>query len=282
MIIKLQHILKTLLPSKIKYFIKIIQKVIKNPDLQSLKQLCNLYKLSKLMISGQVAIIPVGFRCHTKGRLYSKLGIVQASLPFDNGFFTPHAVGNILRKQHIDLKFNDKLSQTICIKNENFTDNKFGLGIKFETSTYDEINNLAKSKQQNDINKYLDSTFGYYTLDKKNDYVLAHYNWHEFADINHSNGHTEPEYNLIKINELLNRRIQRLINICEKAKIIFFIYDENQGYNYMAINDTYFRLKDLSPIESAANDKFKAKSIIIKLKDIKSPYQMMKLIQGNT
>lgn len=276
---ELKTYLKRLLPLKIKDYLRIIKKIINNPDLQSPKQIFNLYRLNKLMNSGQVAIIPVGFRCFTKGRLYSKLGIVQASLPFDNGFFTPHAVSEILRNQRIDLNFNDKSSQTVCIKNERYLDNKFGIGIKFETSTYDSINDLAKSKNQKDINKYLDSTFGYYTLDKKYDYVLAHYNWHEFADIKHLNGQTDPEYNLLKISGLMNRRIQRLVKICEKAKIIFFVYDETQGYNYMAINDTYYSLKNLDSIKAAAKDKFNAKSIVIKAKEIKSPYQMMKIIK---
>jgi hypothetical protein len=233
------------------------------------------------MTSGQVAIIPVGFRCYTKGILYSKLGIVQPSLPFDNGFFPPDAVGKILRKQYIDLKFNDKSSQTVCIKNEYYIDSNFGLGIKFETSTYNEINNVARSKNQEDINKFLDSSFGYYTLDIKNNYILAHYNWHEFADIKYSNGHTEPGYNLIKINELLNRIIQRLLNMCEKAKIIFFIYDENQQYNFMAINDKYFNLNNLEPIKAAVKDKFNAKSIVIKSNDIKSPYDILEIIKNN-
>jgi len=173
-------------------------------------------------------------------------------------------------------------SHTVCIKNENYTDSKFGLGIKFETSTYDEINNLAKSKTQKDINKYLDSTFGYYTLDIKHGYVLAHYNWHDFADTAHSKGCTEPEYNLIKISELLNKRIERLVNICRKAKNIILVYDETQGYNFMAIDDAYFSLNDLDLIKAAVKDKFNAKSIVIKSEDIKSPYDMMRLIKNNS
>nr|WP_321466841.1 hypothetical protein [uncultured Desulfobulbus sp.] len=234
------------------------------------------------MNSGEVAIIPAGFRCFTKRNLYSKLGIIQASLPFDNGFFTPHSIGKILKNQNIDLKYNDKSTQTACIKNENYTDIKYGLGIKFETSTYEEINNLAKSKTQKDIKKYLDSTFGYYTLDMNHGYVLAHYNWHKFADIATSKGHTDPEYNLIKISELLNMRIERLVNICRKAKIIFFVYDESQGYNFMCIDDSYFSLSDLEPIKSAANDMFNGRSIIIESKDIESPYHIMSIIKNIT
>jgi len=66
--------------------------------------------------------------------------------------------------------------------------------------------------------------------------------------------------------------------MCEKAKIIFFIYDETQGYNYMAIDNTYFSLNHLGIIEAAAKEKFNAKSIVIKAKDIQSPYHIMRII----
>lgn len=239
------------------------------------------YKLRKLIESGEVAIIPVGFRCFTKEHLYPKLGISQPSLPFDSGFFSPYSVGEILRKQRINLKFNDPSSQTVCIKTEHYTDNKLGLGVKFETSTYDEINRLAMDKDQKDINKYLDSTFGYYTLDIDNHYVLAHYNWHMFADKSYSKGCVEPEHNLVKINELMNRRVQRLVRMCNNAKIVFFVYDETQGYNFIAIDGSYFDLRDLEPIETVVRDKFKAKSVIIRSKEIKSPSHILKLIKCN-
>jgi len=239
------------------------------------------HKLKKLIASRRVVIIPAGFRCFTKERLYPKLGICQASLPFDSGFFPPYAVAEIIKNQRVDLKINDASSQTVCIKSECYHDSKRGLGIKFETTSYAEINCLAKNKKQKDINKYLDSTFGYYTLDVKNDYVLAHYNWHEFADAKHSNGHTEPAFNLVKINELMNRRIQRLMGLCEKAEIIFFIYDETQHYNFMAINNTYFDLNDLDPIEDAAKSTFKAKSFVMKSKGIESARDMIEIIRNH-
>ncbi len=240
------------------------------------------YKLRRLMLVGKVAIIPVGFRCFTKEYLYPKLRISQASLPFDSGFFSPYSVGKIIKNQQIDLKFNDPSSQTVCIKHENYTDSKLGLGIKFETSTYEEVGHLAISKDQEDINKYLDSTFGYYTLDVKNSYVLAHYNWYRFADVEYSNGHTEPEYNLIKMSELLNRRIQRFINMCEKAEIIFFVYSETQGYHYMAIDDVYYNLNDMEPIILASKSMFKAKPVVVREEDITSPRYLVKMYKEST
>ena len=119
-------------------------------------------------------------------------------------------------------------------------------------------------------------------LDKKYNYVLAHYNWHKFADFDRSSGQIEPKENLVKINELMNKRIQRLVNICKNAKIIFFVYDETQGYNFMAVNNTYYSLNDLDPIKAAAEDTFNAKSIIIKAEEIKSPFHIMTIIKNNS
>ncbi len=48
--------------------------------------------------------------------------------------------------------------------------------------------------------------------------------------------------------------------MCEKAKIIFFVYDETQGYNFMAIDDSYYDLNSLEPIKEAVKNKFNAKS----------------------
>ena len=267
----LEYSFKNLFLAKIKHVLRVIV---------SPKQSYCSYKLRKMMKSGRVAIVPCGFRCFTKERLYPKLGISQASLPFDVGFFPPSAVGETIRNQRVDLKINDPATQTACIKSEEYNDSKFGFGIKFETVTYDEINHLVKDRNQKDINKYLDDTFGYYTLDVKNGYVLAHYNWHEFANVKNSNGCTEPAYNLIKINELMNRRIHRLVNLCEKAEIIIFIYDETQGYEFMAIDDVYFNLHDLEPIKKALKSKFSAKLMVMKSEDIKTPHDMLSMINN--
>ncbi|MEO0803801.1 MAG: hypothetical protein AAFY57_16210, partial [Cyanobacteria bacterium J06642_2] len=145
MVFKLKRTLIKKLPLEAQEFLRIF---IKNPSLLYPRQLLSLYKLRRLIASGQVAIVPVGFRCWTKIRLYRKLGISQASLPFDNGFFPPDAVAQVLGAQHISLDFNDRLPQTVCIKNESFTDINTDYGIKFEKSTYDKINHLAKSKEQ--------------------------------------------------------------------------------------------------------------------------------------
>lgn len=44
-------------------------------------------ELKRMLDSGELAIVPVGFRCHTKNKLFEALDFSQKSLPFDNGFF---------------------------------------------------------------------------------------------------------------------------------------------------------------------------------------------------
>jgi hypothetical protein len=279
MTFEVKNYLKKILSPLIVFHLRVANNFIKNPAFRPPKQFFALYKLNYLMYIGQVAIIPVGFRCFTKTELYPRLGISQATLPFDNGFFPPQAVSKILEKQHVDLKFSGHSSHAVCIKHEFYHDCQLGLGIKFETSTYNEINELAKSEDQKDLNKYLDSSRAYYTLDLKNNYVLAHYNWHKFSDTKHSNGNTDPEYNLARLNELINKRIKRLLDMCSKAEIILFVYDETQGYNFMAIDDICFGLADLEPIKTRAKAMFGTKALVIQSKYIKSPHHMVKIIK---
>lgn len=235
-------------------------------------------KLNKLVKDGSVAIIPIGFRCHTKKKISELLGIAQPSLPFDSGFFPPFAVANVINDPLISMNFSDRKSQTVCIKYENHNDSALGLGVKFQKSTYDEINSLATSKNLKDINMYLDSTFGYYTLDLKHKFVLAHYNWHKFSDPEKSKCCTDPELNLNNINAVLNKRIERMFNMCLNAKHVFFIFQRSGGYNYMCIDDNFFDLHDLDCIKLAVKKRFKAQSFVITDNEISNAENLLKMI----
>lgn len=161
------------------------------------------------------------------------LGVSQASLPFDSGFFPPASVASVLANPKINMRFDDeKLTHSVCLKFEGCTDSAGNRGIEFKRSSYDEINTIVTSKNIENINQYLDSTFGYYTLDENHKFVLAHYNWHEFSDKSKYKGITDPTLNLEAINKSLNKRIDRLFDICNSAKYIFFIYGEYQNYEY--------------------------------------------------
>ena len=229
--------------------------------------------LRKMIKSGNMVVIPVGFRCFAKDKIKESLGIsFGKTYPFDNGFFPPVSVANVLRRKKINLT-NSQSNQkhTVCLKRENYYDSVYGHGIKFTKSTYHFINSTVTNTELKNLNRYLDTSFGYYTLDIENNFVLAHYNWHKFADLEKSGGIYDPIINIQNINNTLNKRINRMFNACNKATHLIFIFVETQGYEYMIINDTHHDLKDLTIIENTVKELFsnKKKVIVKNLKDIK-------------
>lgn len=236
-------------------------------------------ELKKKMESGEVIILPIGFRCHTNMKFKKKIRINQKSSIFNSGFFPPSSVVSIFKHPKVNLKYSDKTSHSVCIKYEHYSDTKHGKGIKFKKTTYDEINSIVTSKELPSINRYLDSTFGYYTLDNKHNFVLAHYNWHKFANTEKSKGIIDPAINLKNINEMLNRRIDRMFEECHNAKHIFFIYLEDQGYNYMMIDDNKYDLHDFKDIYSITNGIFDAKINIIDINKINNAKDILNMIR---
>lgn len=221
-------------------------------------------ELEKLIRSGDVAIIPIGFRCFTTRMIKKKLGIEQASLPFDSGFFSPYSVASILEHPLVNMSLEgEHKDHSVCIKNENNEDAKHGLGVKFNSSSYDEIDSIVTGKDTPEINKYLDSTFGYYTLNQEHKFVLAHYNWHSLADESKSNGVVNPQQNLATINDIMNRRISRMMDMIERAKHVFFIFGESQNYDYLQIDNSYFQLNDFERLQAVCSEKFGDKVTII-------------------
>ena len=217
--------------------------------------------IEKLVVNGELAIIPIGFRCYTKDWIKKNLNITQESLPFDVGFFSPFSVASILESQ--EFFKNGYASHNVCIKNENYIDNVRGKGINFETTTYTEINKLVESRKGGDIHNYLDSTYGYYTLDNCHKFVLAHYNWHEFADISKSKGVFNPRENLPKIKDLLTRRFSRMKEKIEQAKLVVFIYLNKKDNQYMKIDKEFYALNELSLIEEACAKVLNKESIVL-------------------
>lgn len=233
----------------------------------------------QLFEKGEVVIIPIGFRCYTAGKIRDKLGIVQPSLPFNSGFFPPDAVASVLESCEINLRFEDEFdSHAVCIKNEFSTDPLYGKGIEFISSSYDAIDKKVINVEAKDFNKYLDSTFGYYTLDKKHNFVLAHYNWHALADDEKSQGIIDPKENLKRINKKLNSRISRMMRLCCNAFHIFFIYSETQNYNYMKIDEKYFFLNDFDRLNSVCKSAFGSKFSIINIDEVCNPKELLNKI----
>ncbi len=236
-------------------------------------------QLKKLVEAGEVAIIPIGFRCFTAGSIRDKLGISQANLPFSSGFFSPSSVASLLSNPKVQLNYNDAgMTHRVCRKRGRNIDPKHGYGIKFESSTYDEINSITTDKDIDRLHEYIDSSFAYYTLDLKHKFILAHFNWHKFADVSKSKGITDPNINLQNTNDILNKRIKRMIDICNKAKHVFFIFEENQNYNYIQIDKDFYSLNDFSQLEKVMNDKFALKNSIIDINNVKDAKDIMKII----
>lgn len=108
-------------------------------------------------------------------------------------------------------------------------------GIKFIESSYEEINEYIEKNGYD--NKYLDKTYGYYTLLKEYDCVLAHYNWHKSS----GEKNTDPEKNLMIIEEIINRRKQRLVNIIKNSNTLHIYWDKN-GLEFIIINKEKYNL----------------------------------------
>jgi len=236
--------------------------------------------LKNLIDNGTIAIIPIGFRCYTKMNIFKSLGLKQASLPFDAGFFSPYSIVKVLQAKKIELNYFGKEDSThsVCIKLENYKDILLGRGIKFKKSTYEEINKLTKNKSQKDINSYLDSTFGFYTLDNKNKFVLAHYNWHFFSDDSKSEGIHDPSINIPKINTILNNRLERMFELSGKAKHVIFVYLNSQGYKYMAIDDDIHDLNDLSYLSQTAKDIIGDKCVVTHFSEVNTVSKLLEKI----
>ncbi len=260
------------------------------PEALFLKQKCISYrkelvnrnphtiKLRRLVESGEIAIIPIGFRCHTAKVFSKKAGVELPSLPFSSGFFPPESLVSVFQNPKVDLQFDDQgKSHAVAIKTEGYEDAEYGLGIKFESSDYQAINSLASSPEIEEINKYLDSTYGYYTIDKTHKFVLAHYNWHPFSSPQKSGGITDPAVNLKNINEMMNRRISRMLMMCEKAKHIFFVYHEGNRYKSMWIDDERMELGSFKEFDDFCSSSFGSKYSRVNTDEIISAKRLLAL-----
>lgn len=134
-----------------------------------------------------------------------------------------------------------------------------------------------ESKGTPQINRYLDSTFGYYTLDLEHKFVLAHYNWHEFADVSKSKGITDPSINLQNVNELLEKRLTRMFDLCDHADHVFFIFGEFQKYKYMQVGDEFADLHDFSELEAALTERFGDKFNVLNLDEVSGPSDLLQM-----
>ena len=173
-------------------------------------------------------------------------------MPFDNGFFPPSAVESVLRNPSIFMDYADTNSYSICMKDEVCFSRRLGIGVAFSSSSFDCIDELVNSASMDGLNAYLDSTFGYYTLDTYHKFIIAHYNWHPFAKKLAPARSVSRRTNLENIRHTLNRRIDSLFRQCEASKHILFIFDNHDQYSFMSINNDIFSLTNLGGIKEQA------------------------------
>lgn len=238
-------------------------------------------RLKAMLYSKELAIVPIGFRCSTKNRIRDLLGVVQASLPFDNGFFSPTSVANILKRGKMELVHGDfDTNYAICIKQDNHYDSAYNDGIKFSKSSYEEVDSLTLSPDMEGIGRYLDSTFGYYTLGLESSFILAHYNWHEFAKTLDAERKYNPSENIENINCIFSRRMKRMFDACRNAKYILFIFDEVQHYNYMMIDEKRFDLNDLGVVDDVVKKVFTPLSFVRNLKEVNTAEKVISMLDG--
>ncbi|WP_144727109.1 hypothetical protein [Cobetia crustatorum] len=231
-------------------------------------------QLHELIASGRLAVVPIGFRCFTKISLREDFGIDQPSLPFDSGFFSPQSVINILQEGRVNLRYDgETINHAVCIKTEGT--GQEGNFISFEESSYDFINEKVKNHEALKNNKYLDTSRGYYTLDKDHGYVLAHYNWHSLASHERSKGIVDPEVNLKNINDILNKRLNRMNDLCHQAEQVLFVYCNTQDFSYLEIGDDRFNLEDMERLSIFLREKYGDKCVV---QSINSPHQLKDIL----
>lgn len=210
-----------------------------------------LTKFRSAIFAGRIAVIPIGFRCYTKGIFSRLFNFTQPSLPFDSGFFPPASILSVFQEGFINL---DNNNHKVCIKSENFRNEKGKLGINFKTSTYTEIDKLVETHKS--ISKFLDSTYGYYTTSTSNHFTLAHYNWHKNASLEKSGGIYDYQTNLVAINEMMNKRLSRLESLCENADEILLVSSNTQSYSFMSIDKQEYELDNFCTLTSYLQKKY--------------------------
>jgi len=96
---------------------------------------------------------------------------------------------------------------------------------------------------------------GYYTLDERHQHILAHYNWHAL-----SGRPSDLNENLQAINQILNRRLRRLLSTLEQCRSALLVIDHN-GYQFLTLDKAQHNVTDTSSLTSALSQRFPGKRI---------------------
>jgi len=187
--------------------------------------------------------IPVGYRCFT-GLKMKAYNLKVESLPFDSGFFPPQSIASVLKSGNMNLLLDDKTEP----KNFSFC-KKIKDGNSFQEISESEIEKQLKGGYNN---QFLDSTCGYYTLNKEHNFVLAHYLWHKSSKKYKTNYRNTIDI----ISDMFQRRLNRLNELCANHKNKFFIHYHRQPYNSVKINDNEYDLTDMDILKNQLTESF--------------------------
>ena len=189
--------------------------------------------------------IPVGFRCYTQDKLRNN-NLKAETLPFDFGFFPPQSIVSVLKSGNMNLLLDDRKEPM------NFSFCKKIRGLK--SFSFQEISESEIDKQLEGgyDNKLLDTSCGYYTLNKEHNFVLAHYLYH-----NSSKRYKTNYRNIIDIiSDMFQRRLNRLNELCANHKNKFFIHYHQQPYNSVKINENEYDLTDMDILKNQLTERF--------------------------
>ena len=82
-------------------------------------------------------------------------------------------------------------------------------------------------------------------MDLRHHYILAHYNWHRMKP-GVSLDETRIEHNLDSIRDVMQVRIDRMLEMCSRAKKIMLLALNHDGYEFIQINARLHPIGDLS------------------------------------
>lgn len=159
----------------------------------------------------------------------------------------------------------------VCIKDEYIEDSGGSMCIRFQESSYAEIDERISHPGQPNINRFLDSTFGYYTLDTRHGYVLAHYNWHKFA-CGIKGDRPESSKSWLKgAEQIMNRRLSRLDTMCRTARSILCVHDKLPSLKTLKIGPVDYQLSSHNEVEKVFEKRYSKHARLIAITDFLKP-----------
>lgn len=195
-------------------------------DHRKLELLRSANQFSKVPRDGVPVVVPAGFRCTVRIPLRER-GVVGASMPFDNGFFSARAVLSVLQGSMLD--------DAGCVtKREDPT------GLRFETKDCMSIRQevLANGTVREDGTELVDKRRNFFILDKQHQFVQPHYAHMDDPQI--------PK-------ATLNRRLRRFWDHCNRT--MWLVHYQGGGFTdlEMRLDDSTENVRDWTAFQALSD-----------------------------